>query len=71
MLIINKTDLSYECLGNVIDRLIEMNSGDTLYYGKIEHTTFEMENNRVIQVQIHYLKKYTKFIFWEKDKEAE
>ncbi len=69
MLIVNKTDLSYKCLGNIIDQLIEMCSGDTFYYGKMEYTTFEIENNRVIQVEIHYLKRYTKFIFWERGSE--
>ncbi len=64
MLIVNKTDLSYQYLGNIIDQLIEMSPGNTFYYGKIEYTTFEMEGNREIQVEIHYLKKYTKFIFW-------
>ena len=68
MLIVNKTDLSYQCLGSVIDQLIEMDSVDTHYYGKIEHTTFEIKDNREIQVEIHYLKKYTKFIFWERGK---
>ena len=68
MLIVNKTDLSYKCLGNIIDQLIEMNQGNTFYYGKIEYTSIIIENNREIQVEIHYLKRYTKFIFWERDK---
>ena len=68
MLIVNKTDLSYQCLGNVIDQLIEIDSEDTHYYGKIEHTTIEIKDNREIQVEIHYLKRYTKFIFWERGK---
>ena len=68
MLIVNKTDLSYQYLGWVIDKLIEMEQGNTYYYGKIEITTFVTENNREIQVEIHYLKKYTKFIFWERGK---
>ena len=68
MLIVNKTDLSYQYLGWAIDKLIEMEQGNTYYYGKIEITTFVTENNREIQVEIHYLKKYTKFIFWERGK---
>ena len=68
MLIVNKTDLSYQYLGWIIDKLIEMEQGNTYYYGKIEITTFVIENNREIQVEIHYLKKYTKFIFWERGK---
>ena len=68
MLIVNKTDLSYQYLGWIIDKLMEMKQGNTIYYGKIEITTFVTENNREIQVEIHYLKKYTKFIFWERGK---
>ena len=68
MLIVNKTDLSYQYLGWIIDKFVEINKGNTFYYGKIEHTTFEIGKNREIQVEIHYLKKYTKFIFWERDK---
>ena len=70
MLIVNKTDLSYQYLGWIIDKLIEINQGNTFYYGKIEYKTFGIENNRKIQVEIHYLKKYTKFIFCERDKEV-
>ena len=68
MLIVNKTDLSYQYLGWIIDKLMEMKQGNTIYYGKIEHTTIEIKGNREIQVEIHYLKNYTKFIFWERGK---
>ena len=36
----------------------------TAYFAKKSY----IENNREIQVEIHYLKKYTKFIFWERGK---
>lgn len=70
MQIVNKTDLSYQYLGWVIDKILEMKKGDTFYYGKIEYTSIIVENNREIQIEIHYLKRYTKFIFWERDKEV-
>ena len=70
MLIVNKTNLSYQYLGWIIDKIIEMDQGDTFYYGKIEHTSVIIKNNREIQLQIHYLKRYTKFIFWERDEKC-
>ena len=68
MLIVNETDLSYQYLGWIIDEILEMEQGNTFYYGKIEYTSVIVGNNREIQIEIHYLKKYTKFIFWERDK---
>ncbi len=68
MLIVNKTDLSYQYLGWIMDRILEMEQGNTFYYGKIECTSVIIENNREIQIEIHYLKRYTKFIFWERGK---
>ena len=70
MLIVNKTDLSYQYLGWIVDKLLEVKQGNTFYYGKIDFETFVIENNKEIQIEIHYLKKYTKFIFSEKDKEV-
>ena len=68
MLIVNKTNLSYQYLGWIIDKLMEINQGNTFYYGKIEYTSIIVENNREIQIEIHYLRRYTKFIFWERGK---
>ena len=70
MLIVNETNLSYQYLGWIMDRILEMEQGNTFYYGKIEHTSVIIENNREIQIEIHYLKRYTKFIFWKKNKEV-
>ncbi len=68
MLIVNRTDLSYQYLGWIIDKLMETIQGNTIYYGKIDYTSIIIKNKREIQIEIHYLKSYTKFIFWERGK---
>lgn len=61
-LINNMTDLSNKEIGIVLDELNKM--VDTIYYDKIEVTEFTM-HDRKFQVQIHYLKKYTRYDIWE------
>jgi hypothetical protein len=61
-LINNITDLSNKDIGIVLDELNKM--VDTIYYGKIDVTEFTMYN-RKFQVQISYLKKYTRYDIWE------
>ena len=61
-LINNMTDLSNKDIGIVIDELSKM--VDTIYYGKIDVTEFTIYE-RKFKVQIHYLKKYTRFDIWE------
>ena len=61
-LINNETDLSNKDIGIVLDELNKM--VDTIYYGKIDVTEFTMYN-RKFQVQISYLKKYTRYDIWE------
>ena len=61
-LINNETDLSNKDIGIVLDELNKM--VDTIYYGKIDVIEFAMYN-RNFQVQISYLKKYTRFDIWE------
>ena len=61
-LINNITNLSNKDIGIVLDELSKM--VDTIYYGKISVTEFTMYN-RKFNVQIHYLKKYTRFDIWE------
>lgn len=61
-LINNITDLSNKDIGIVLDELSKM--VDTIYYGKIDVTEFTMYN-RKFQVQISYLKKYTRYDIWE------
>ena len=65
-LICNYTDLSNKEIGIVLDELKK--HIDTIYYGKIETSTFEIKN-RWFKVEIHYLKRYTKFIIYELKKE--
>lgn len=36
MKIINNTDLSYSTIGLIIDNIIEKDTGNTNYYGKVE-----------------------------------
>ena len=40
MLIVNKTDLSYQYLGWIIDQLQKMDEGQTHYYGQMQYTSF-------------------------------
>lgn len=62
MKIINKTDLSYEMIGIIIDDIIEKSVGSTHYVGQIEYTTCNVAC-REIRVQIRYLKKYVEWRF--------
>ncbi len=60
--IINKTNLSYQEVGKIIDCLNrEVN---TNYYGKICYTTVEIAEGEY-KVTIQILKKYTKYIIEE------
>lgn len=61
-LINNITNLSDKDIGIVLDELSK--TVDTIYYGKISVTEFTMYN-RKFQVQISYLKKYTRYDIWE------
>ena len=69
MKIVNKTNLSYQYLGWIIDQLQKMDEGQTHYYGQIQYTSVFIENNREIKIEIKYLKRYCEFIFTEKIKE--
>ena len=64
MKIINQTDLNYQTIGLLIDTIMEKNQGSTNYYGKIEFCRMSV-GNRVINVQIRYLKRYVEWYFWE------
>lgn len=61
-LINNMTNLSNKEIGMVLDELSKYI--DTIYYDKIEVAEFTM-HDRNFKVQIHYLKKYTRFDIWE------
>lgn len=62
MKIVNETDLSYTTIGKIIDTIKDQGIDDTIYYGKIDKTTCEIEN-LTVKVQIRYLKKYVEWRF--------
>ena len=63
-LIINKTDLSYRRIGEIMDLIIKEGKEDTIYYGKVEWSRVKA-GDIVIDVQIRYLKRYVEWIFKE------
>ena len=67
MLIVNKTDLSYEEIGKLLDDIVKQNKGKEFdkNIGK-----YQKDIDNIIQVDIYYLKKYTKIVVWEKNKEV-
>lgn len=71
MKIINDTQLNYQTIGQLIDRIMEYPE-DTHYYGKIEEYQFILSvNNKrvVITVFVRYLKRYCEFTFTDEIKE--
>lgn len=64
MKIVNKTNLRYAELGLIIDEIMKRDIGDTHYYGQIECTFVEFGSHK-IKVQIRYLKRYVKWVFYE------
>lgn len=63
-MIINKTNLTYNLLGQIIDESLEYE--ETIYYGKISYFKFCIKD-KIYQCQIRYLKKYTEWCFYEKN----
>lgn len=64
MLIKNSTNLDYKELGSIIDLVIKENKEDTLYVGLIQ--VFQIQyKNKIIKIQIRYLKKYVEWYFKE------
>lgn len=60
--IINKTNLSYQEVGKIIDCLNK--EVDTNYYGKISYTIVKVVNKEYMVIT-EILKKYTKYIIKE------
>lgn len=56
MKIINNTDLTYEQIGMIIDKVINSNQGNTCYVGKLD-SFYVATFNGSIKVQIRYMKK--------------
>ena len=69
MLIVNKTDLSYEEIGKLLDDIVKQNKGKE-FDKKIKTAIYKFDWFNIIQVDIYYLKKYTKIVVWEKNKEV-
>ena len=64
MLIRNKTSLEYGTIGMIIDQIQKSNTGNTMYYGKVDWTILEVGSHK-IKVQIRYLKRYVEWYFTE------
>lgn len=64
MKIINKTNLPYKLIGQVIDDYIGNHYEDTLYVGKIMYFEF-MYRDKIYKCQIRYLKRYVEWRFYE------
>lgn len=62
MKIVNNTDLPYEVIGLMIDKIIENGKDDTHYFGQVEVCDMQVQD-RKIRVQIRYLKRYTEWRF--------
>ena len=62
MRIINKTDLTNEQIGKVIDHISK--DQDTLYYGKVSSYTFSRPG-KDYRLTIYYMKSDTKLVFEE------
>ena len=69
MLIVNKTDLSYEEIGKLLDDIVKQNKGKE-FDKKIKTAIYKFDRFNLIQVHVYYLKKYTKIVVWEKNKEV-
>lgn len=70
MKIINDTQLNYQTIGQLIDRIMEYPE-DTHYYGKLEEYQFILlVNNKrvVVTVFVRYLKRYCEFTFTDEIK---
>lgn len=65
MKIVNKTDLSYEEIGKIIDMVIRDGNDETHYAGQIQWSIVALGFKKV-QVQIRYLKRYTEWVFYYK-----
>jgi hypothetical protein len=64
VLIRNKTSLEYATIGMIIDQIQKSNTGNTMYYGKVDWTILEVGSHK-IKVQIRYLKRYVEWYFTE------
>lgn len=65
-LIINKSDLTMKEIGRIMDRVMDSNYEDTIYYGKKDSLILKhLDDVKDYKVEIVYLKSYVKWIFTE------
>ncbi len=69
MLIINKTDLSYKEIGKLLDDIIGQNKGKE-FDKKVKTIIYKIDWFNIIQIDVYYLKKYTKVIVWDRSKDG-
>lgn len=62
MKIVNNIGLSYKEIGSIIDLIIKEGQEDTHYLGQIEVEKVEYKN-KIIKIQIRYLKRYVEWRF--------
>lgn len=66
MLILNKTDLTNEEVGRLLDYLQSSGNYETFYFGKKDsYTVVSVKNEKLYRVDVEYLKRYTKFTIKE------
>ena len=65
MKIVNKTNLPYKIIGDMIDKIQAHNVGNTMYYGKVEYCVMGYKDKEY-KVQIRYLKRYVEWVFYER-----
>lgn len=61
--IVNKTDLYYKELGEIIDNIQWNNQGSTNYIGKKTHLTIKYKR-RHVEIDIEIMKKFVKWVFY-------
>lgn len=68
-MVINKTDLTREEIGKMMDQIIRDCEVDTLYYGKVNKYRIAhgktFAERKGYSVEVRYLKRYVKWTFTE------
>ena len=64
MRIINKPNLPYEVIGQIMDKYVNDTYEDTCYYGKIETFDFSY-NKKIYHMRVRYLKTFVEWTIEE------
>lgn len=65
MKIINNTDLSYEVIGQIIDKYMNYGDpGETIYYGKVDWFNFKAFD-KIYLCQVRYMKSGVQYLIEE------